>query len=556
MAASLLLDELCTPLLARRLPAPAAPVRAFQGRSSKRRAPPQPTRFHVVPKVGWDESLQDMGCGARNCLKKVGEDWLAEKPGRCWLLPASDEVAVTIAQRKGHLAGLGWKLLTCDVNVVLRLGNKALLRDFAEQQGLLETVPKHYKSPEEATYPCILKSATGEFGKGNHIVESEDEVLQIAGQGFGSQWVLQELVAGCFEYSVSLLVQNGEILECIGHSYECNREIYIWPHVRNAKVSLHQPSEAEFVVFKKYLVDYSGICNFNYKIRSSGVLSIFEMNVRVGGDLACDAPREVAATLFERLDSLQPTVSVDAVATPTNSNGHVNAQTTLWDEPLVIDPPGPAHRYTLVFLHPFRIGLRDYVRKMGLFSYDGLRVVIPHAPKRPISCYGGKVLPSWYDYLSDNRGQSEDAVGEESLKESRDYIFSLLDRECALLAQSEGGKGVLIGGSSQGCGMALDVALQYPSQLLGFVGIVGHPLSITPLLQHYDMPLHFFNGANDKVMRWQWVEGMIDNLHQQGYKRVIVHGPIPAVHHGVGREFEASCIHDVLRMLDGPASTS
>lgn len=82
---------------------------------------------------------------------------------------------------------------------------------------------------------------------------------------------------------------------------------------------------------------------------------------------------------------------------------------------------------------------------------------------------------------------------------------------------------------------------------MAFIGVVGHPLSVTPLGQHVDMPLHFFNGAKDKVMRWHWVEGLIDGLRQAGHNRVVVHGPYPAIHHGVGREFEASCVHTVLR---------
>ncbi len=56
---------------------------------------------------------------------------------------------------------------------------------------------------------------------------------------------------------------------------------------------------------KGFLTDFSGICNFNYKVRpDTGGMCIFEVNARVGADLACDITRKRAAQLFEKLDSL------------------------------------------------------------------------------------------------------------------------------------------------------------------------------------------------------------------------------------------------------------
>ena len=46
------------------------------------------------------------------------------------------------------------------------------------------------------------------------------------------------------------------------------------------------------------------MCNFNYKVRQdSGHMGIFEVNTRVGADLACDVPRHRARALFARLDA-------------------------------------------------------------------------------------------------------------------------------------------------------------------------------------------------------------------------------------------------------------
>ena len=55
---------------------------------------------------------------------------------------------------------------------------------------------------------------------------------------------------------------------------------------------------------KLFLAEFSGICNFNYKVRPDNGLCIFEVNARIGADLACDVPRRRAAAFFERLDQI------------------------------------------------------------------------------------------------------------------------------------------------------------------------------------------------------------------------------------------------------------
>mmetsp|Transcript_59010 Transcript_59010/g.125113 ORF Transcript_59010/g.125113 Transcript_59010/m.125113 type:complete len:137 (+) Transcript_59010:504-914(+) len=117
------------------------------------------------------------------------------------------------------------------------------------------------------------------------------------------------------------------------------------------------------------------------------------------------------------------------------------------------------------------------------------------------------------------------------------------------------GRRIALAGCSQGCAMAFDVAMHSAVELRAFCGILGHPLTGTPVGNHAGMPLHFFNGANDKVMRWEWVKPMIDRLAECGH-RTIVHGPLKGVHHNMRREFEAKCLHDFLDMLEDASPSS
>jgi len=234
-----------------------------------------------------------------------GRDPLPAAPGHpCWLLPTSDDVAVEIARRRSDLRGMGWSILSCDPLVVQKLSDKAMLQDYAQELGLQAHLPARYASADHACYPCILKSATGEFGKDCHIVHSSDGVHTLVPHELGPRWVLQELILGIMEYSVTLLVQNGDLLEIIGTQYEYGSEAYVYPDVRKIGKRTYQVPSEQLAVMRAFLCEYSGICNFNFKIRSDGRLCFFEINTRIGGDLACDVHRDRAHDLFERLDKI------------------------------------------------------------------------------------------------------------------------------------------------------------------------------------------------------------------------------------------------------------
>ncbi|OLQ09287.1 hypothetical protein AK812_SmicGene7139 [Symbiodinium microadriaticum] len=168
--------------------------------------------------------------------------------------------------------------------------------------GLSDYLPRRFDSPASASYPCILKQAFGEFGKECRIVHSPEEAQKVAPHGLGTRWVMQELIRGRFEVSTTVLVDSGQILDEISSCYEYDSDTYVWPRCRRVSKHLHSVPEEHMLVFQEFLRQYRGICNFNYKVRESGQLSIFELNTRIGGDLAVDAPRDRARALLEKLD--------------------------------------------------------------------------------------------------------------------------------------------------------------------------------------------------------------------------------------------------------------
>jgi len=264
----------------------------------------QVERFQLVPRIGWGKEVAMMGCGAHNSIGWDGKGALPYPSQSCWLIPSQDESAVAIAENADELRQRGWKLLTCAASVVDILRNKGKLRKLAEELGLLALLPEHYEFFSEAKYPCILKPAIGTFGKNTHIVESKDQAMRLAPDGLDEHWVLQELIVGEFEYSTSLLVHKGEIFDWAGIRYQYSLEAYVWPHVRLVDQDLRSVPAEHLQIFQKFLVGFSGICNFNYKLRPDGSICIFEVNPRVGGDLSFDIPKKRARAFLEKMDAM------------------------------------------------------------------------------------------------------------------------------------------------------------------------------------------------------------------------------------------------------------
>jgi len=111
---------------------------------------------------------------------------------------------------------------------------------------------------------------------------------------------------GRHELATSLLVLRGEVRDAITTTYDYQQEEYVWPHVKEAcgnRTSTREVNPAHLATMAGFLADFSGICNFNYKVRPNGELSIFEVNTRMGSDLGCDVPMPMLRELFRKLDS-------------------------------------------------------------------------------------------------------------------------------------------------------------------------------------------------------------------------------------------------------------
>ncbi|CAE8655751.1 unnamed protein product [Polarella glacialis] len=204
--------------------------------------------------------------------------------------------------------------------------------------------------------------------------------------------------------------------------------------------------------------------------------------------------------------------------------------------------PQSLQRWTLIYLHGMgSSALANYADRPHYF-HDGtasVKVIIPTAPSREVSCFdtwftktraskepsGSKWrlerFNSWYDYTSNHGGRREDTLDLHSLHAMQRALHKIIWRE----AEELGGRTdrILLGGKSQGCATALDAALTFPKRLGGFVGLVGHLLSCTPVdpggpQVSTPVPFHFHHEVEDDIMQWDWVQLEEQRLRDAGYQ--------------------------------------
>jgi phospholipase/carboxylesterase len=136
------------------------------------------------------------------------------------------------------------------------------------------------------------------------------------------------------------------------------------------------------------------------------------------------------------------------------------------EQEVVLDPPGKPTG-TVIWLHGLGADGYDFlpmVRELGLAA-RGLRVVLPHAPQRPVTVNGGYVMRAWYDLRHADFDRSPDEAG---VLASVRLVGGLVERERA--AGVPTGR-ILVGGFSQGGAVALQAGLIPAGRLAGVVGL-------------------------------------------------------------------------------------
>ena len=172
----------------------------------------------------------------------------------------------------------------------------------------------------------------------------------------------------------------------------------------------------------------------------------------------------------------------------------------------------------MVFLHGFTMKAEDmeyFTKKINNVLPKGvvMNYILPQAPKRQITCYKKKQYTAWYDYKTELVTE-EEKISHSDLRESREFIHSILDSEIQSLGDP---KKVFLGGYSQGCCTMLDAGLTYPQILGGMIGFKGHIPSFTDKSNTYNQKIWVCHGINDKSIGYEVAKTSYERYLIKGY---------------------------------------
>ncbi|XP_018336018.1 acyl-protein thioesterase 1 [Agrilus planipennis] len=160
------------------------------------------------------------------------------------------------------------------------------------------------------------------------------------------------------------------------------------------------------------------------------------------------------------------------------------------------------HSATLIFLHGLGDTGQGWASAMAAIRQPHVKVVCPTAPTMPVTLNAGFRMPSWFDLITLDASGSED---EEGIRQAASNIHAMIENEV------KGGipaDRILLGGFSQGGGLALYSALTYPSKLAGVIALsCWLPLRKTfPAEQRCppEIPVLQCHGDCDPVVPYKW----------------------------------------------------
>jgi len=181
--------------------------------------------------------------------------------------------------------------------------------------------------------------------------------------------------------------------------------------------------------------------------------------------------------------------------------------------------PGETPRACIIWLHGLGADGHDFeplIPELGLVEEHAVRVVLPHAPQRPVTINGGMAMRAWYDVPAADFSRDQDANG---IHESERQVRALIAREIAGGIPAER---IVLAGFSQGGAIVLHTGLRYPERLAGVMALSTYlPLADTLPAEaaqaNRDIPVMLAHGTQDPLVPLALAEWSRDYLLQQEY---------------------------------------
>jgi phospholipase/carboxylesterase len=174
---------------------------------------------------------------------------------------------------------------------------------------------------------------------------------------------------------------------------------------------------------------------------------------------------------------------------------------------------------SIIWLHGLGADGHDFeplVPQLAIVEELGVRVVLPHAPRMPVTINGGMVMPAWYDITGVDFGRAQDAAG---IQASARRLEALIERE---IAGGIAPARIVLAGFSQGGAIVLHAGLRYPQRLGGVLALSTYlPLADTLAAERSPansaIPIMQAHGRQDPVVPYALAMQSRDQLRALGY---------------------------------------
>lgn len=185
----------------------------------------------------------------------------------------------------------------------------------------------------------------------------------------------------------------------------------------------------------------------------------------------------------------------------------------------VVINPAQKPQACLIWLHGLGADGHDFeplIPELRIVDEIGVRVVLPHAPPRPVTINGGMVMRAWYDVLSPDFRIAEDARG---IRQSEQQLLALIDSEVANGIPAER---IVLAGFSQGGAMVLHTGVRHPRRLAGILALSCYLPLLESLARESSaasrpVPIMMAHGVADPLIPLQLAQQSRDQLRQLGY---------------------------------------
>jgi lysophospholipase-2 len=135
-------------------------------------------------------------------------------------------------------------------------------------------------------------------------------------------------------------------------------------------------------------------------------------------------------------------------------------------QPPVVIPARENHTGTVIFLHGLGDSGHGWSSTIASIVPSYVKVICPTAPIQPVTLNGGYSMTSWFDLISLDKSGPEDEAG---IRRAGALIDKMLDEE--IKSSGVSANRIILGGFSQGGGLALHTGFRYKQKLAGLIGL-------------------------------------------------------------------------------------